>query len=175
MKIPVFVSVGSKLSPEQIKIRDNIFGVMAEMNLEERTVGRSDYPVAHPTREVIVLAKHCAGALILGFPEYHFDKGERANPPGANEPFTSLVDTYWSTPWNQIEAGVCATLGLPMLIFRDPKLQSEMNGIFEQGATSLFIQDMPTLDKWEIRRNTMREVLYNWRSEIHSYYYGVHK
>ena len=174
MKIPVFVSVGSKLSDEQIQIRDNIFDLMAEMNLEERTVGRSDYPVSDPAREVIVLAKHCAGALIMGFSEYHFSSGTRANDPHSAEESTPVGDTYWSTPWNQIEAGVCLSLGLPTLIFKDSKLQVAANGVFEPGATGLFIQDMPSLDKWDMRRSTVREVLYSWRSEIQRFYYGVH-
>lgn len=43
---------------------------MHRYNLEPRALGRSDYPTELPLREVLVIAKHCAGGIILGFEQY---------------------------------------------------------------------------------------------------------
>src|SRR5437660_3411049 len=36
-------------------------------NLEPRAPGRSDYPTELPLREVLLVARHCSGGVILGF------------------------------------------------------------------------------------------------------------
>jgi hypothetical protein len=46
-----------------------------EFNLEPRALGRSDYPAEFPLREVLVIAKHCAGGIVLGFEQFHFTAG----------------------------------------------------------------------------------------------------
>ena len=56
MQIPVFVSVGSRLSSEQVQLRDHLYHLLREMSLDLRTVGTSDYPSDNPLREVSVLA-----------------------------------------------------------------------------------------------------------------------
>jgi len=42
-----------------------------EFNLEPGALGRSDYPAEFPLREVLVIARHCAGGIILGFEQFH--------------------------------------------------------------------------------------------------------
>ena len=102
-----------------------------------------------------------------------FPTGRRVAARGSLEDYHDISATYWSTQWNQIEAGVCAALDLPMLIFRESKLHS--SGVFEVGATSLFIQEMPTSDQWAVKRNAIREMMFSWRSDIQGHYYGARK
>lgn len=148
MKIPVFVScrdVG-RLSHEQQGVHEALVGILHDMNLQARTVGRSDYAIDSPLREVLVLARHCAGGLILGF-----DEGKGSH-----------------TPWTQLESGIMYALGLPLLVFREGSVQG---GIFDLGTTSLFVQRMPSLDEVTTSKDLLREVFQTWRSRVQKTYY----
>ena len=67
MKIPVFVSCPTTLREEKQLGRKIILDELDRLELEPRALGASDYPTDLPLREVYVLAKHCAGGVILGF------------------------------------------------------------------------------------------------------------
>ena len=67
MKIPVFVSSPTKLNIAQEQVRGQVFSMLDEYGLEPRALGQSDYPTRLPLREVVTIAKHCAGGLVLGF------------------------------------------------------------------------------------------------------------
>ena len=75
MKIPVFVSCPTALSRKQQASRAVLMAFLSELNLEPRSLGRSDYPSELPLREVLVIARHCAGGLILGFEQFHATAG----------------------------------------------------------------------------------------------------
>jgi len=75
MRIPVFVSCPTELSKTQKDIKELIFKELEKYKLEPRTLGQSDYPIDLPLREVFVLAKHCAGALVLGFKRFIANEG----------------------------------------------------------------------------------------------------
>ena len=67
MRIPVFVSCPTSLSTKQDASRNLILAELKNCGLEPRALGRSDYPTDYPLREVLVIAKHCSGGIILGF------------------------------------------------------------------------------------------------------------
>ncbi|HST57508.1 MAG TPA: hypothetical protein VLK84_02395 [Longimicrobium sp.] len=75
MKIPVFVSCPTALNPQQDASRKLILSELARHGLEPRALGRSDYPTELPLREVLLLAKHCAGGIILGFEQFEANGG----------------------------------------------------------------------------------------------------
>lgn len=75
MKVPVFVSCPTALSPEQEAARSRIVAFLDSLNMEPRALGRSDYPTEFPLREVYVIAKHCSGGVILGFEQMRVTTG----------------------------------------------------------------------------------------------------
>src|SRR4051795_12967973 len=111
MKIPVFVSSPTSLSPSQEAARTVIIRQLDDNDLEARTLGRSDYPTELPLREVLTIARHCAGAVILGFRQVRADAG--IIKPGTREARHIPAPIYFPTPWNQLEAGILFSLGLP--------------------------------------------------------------
>jgi hypothetical protein len=98
-------------------------------NLEPRALGRSDYPTELPLREVLVIAKHCAGGIILGFEQYRSLDG--IDKPGTGSEARRGPSVPFPTPWNQLEAGILFGLGLPLLIFRESGISG---GIFDAGG-----------------------------------------
>ena len=102
MKIPVFVSCPTLLNDSQQASRELILQELERFRLEPRALGRSDYPVDVPLREVLVLARRCAGGLILGFSQLLINAGvTKAGTPQERE-VSSIV---MPSPWNQIEGG----------------------------------------------------------------------
>jgi hypothetical protein len=75
MKIPIFVSSPTALNPEQAASREVVMCFLEELNLEPRALGRSDYPSELPLREVLVIARHCAGGIILGYEQFRASAG----------------------------------------------------------------------------------------------------
>ena len=86
-------------------------------NLEPRALGRSDYRTELPLREVLVIAKQCAGGIILCFEQYRSLDG--IDKPGTGSQARRGPSVPFPTPWNQLEAGILFGLGLPLLIFRE--------------------------------------------------------
>src|SRR6266480_7549298 len=81
MKIPVFVSCPTSLSPSQEAARTVIIQQLDDNDLEPRALGRSDYPTELPLREVLLIARHCSGGIILGFEQFRADSGMLKQEP----------------------------------------------------------------------------------------------
>ena len=85
MLIPVFVSMPNTLSRKQCAAQQLVLGELGQQGIEARTLGRTDYPTSFPLREVLTLAKHCSGGLILCFSQFEatagaWKKGTPFNP-----------------------------------------------------------------------------------------------
>ena len=75
MLIPVFVSIPNSLNSKQSVAHQLVLEELGHHGLEARTLGRTDYPTSFPLREVLTLAKHCSGGLILGFSQFEATAG----------------------------------------------------------------------------------------------------
>ena len=102
MLIPVFVSMPRSLSNEQRTVQRQVLGELGHHGIEARTLGRTDYPTSFPLREVLTLAKHCSGGLILGFSQFEATAGvwKKGTPFKANVGKNKPVQ--FPTPWNQL-------------------------------------------------------------------------
>jgi hypothetical protein len=167
MLIPVFGSSPTLLSTKQDSARRLILGELNGVGLEWRSVGQTDYPSSFPLREVLTLAKHCAGGVILGFSQFESMRG--ISKKGTVEEKRSEQRLVFPTPWNQIEAGILFALAKPLLVFRENEIAG---GIFDNGVSDVFIQQMPDGLLRGKRRKAFREVLQKFASEVHANYYA---
>jgi len=140
MKIPVFVSSPTALSPEQEDSRERIVKFLDKLNLEPRALGRSDYPTDYPLREVLVIAKHCSGGVILGFEQVRATGGLVKPGTKSEKKIKSNAPLSIPTPWNHLEAGIMFGLRLPLLIFRQ---EGVSGGVFDNGVTDVFVHTIP--------------------------------
>lgn len=168
MDIPVFVSCPTTLSEGQNASRALILRQLKRFNLESRALGRSDYPTELPLREVLLLARHCSGGLILGFEQYRSLQG--IGKPGTPE--EQKQDTRVSIPsaWNHLEAGILFGLRLPILIFRDTGITG---GVFDPGVSDVFIHEMPVVTDTSSRKAALGDVFLKWQAEVRRHYYGA--
>lgn len=167
MFIPVFGSCPTHLNERQDKILRMVWRELNRLGLEWRSLGQTDYPQKSPLTEVLTLARHCAGGLILGFSQFVTDKGTwKKGTPYAT---TQKGSVSFPTPWNQLEAGILFSLGAPLLVLREKNIAG---GIFDHGVTDLYVHDMPSWKVSKKERMRLREVFGKWSSRVHESYYG---
>jgi hypothetical protein len=167
MKIPVFVSCPTSLSPQQNSSRKLVLDELARHGLEPRALGRSDYPTELPLREVLLLARHCAGGVVLGFEQFQADTGTwKRGTPDARP---AAGPTPFPTSWNHLESGILFGLGLPLLVFKEDGISG---GIFDNGVTDVFIHPMPIPPLPRANRSGLTEVFRKWQANVRSHYYG---
>jgi len=173
MRIPVFVSSPTALNTEQEAARAILIDFLDELNLEPRALGRSDYPSELPLREVMVIARHCAGGLILGFEQFQATAGTWKRGVGKENGEKVLPkeeSVSFPTPWNQLEAGILFGLRLPLLIFKEPGISG---GVFDNGVTDVFIHKMPAGNLCAKEKSSLKEVFLKWYAKTSAHYYAI--
>lgn len=165
MRIPVFVSCPTQLTPGQEEARSLILSEMENLKLEAKSIGRSDYPIECPLREVQCLASHCAGGIILGFEQYWAEEVVQWRGSDREQ---RLKNIALVTPWNHLEAGLLFGLGLPLLVFREAGVSG---GIFDRGTTDVFVHTMPSRNGSKQEREALREVILKWQAKVQDCYY----
>src|SRR5262245_29146767 len=171
MKIPVFVSCPTSLNKEQEAARFVLMQFLDELNLEPRALGRSDYPSELPLREVLVIAEHCAGGVVLGFEQFQATSGVWKRGLGLEAGERMLADketVSFPTPWNHLEAGILFGLGLPLLIFRESTVTG---GVFDNGVTDVYIHKMPSPSITTEGKGSLKEVFLKWHAKVSARYY----
>jgi hypothetical protein len=169
MKVPVFVSCPTALSPEQETTRTKIVSFLDELNLEPRALGRSDYPTEYPLREVYVIAKHCSGGVILGFEQIRVTAGLLKPGTSSQKSITAKTPISIPTAWNHLEAGIIFGLRLPLLIFRESTVSG---GVFDNGVTDVFVQTIPAGTWSKSDEKALKEVFLKWHAKVREYYYN---
>jgi hypothetical protein len=167
MKIPIFVSSPTQLNKDQERARTLIVNELGNLGMEPRALGRTDYPSDFPLREVLVIAKHCSGDVILGFEQFYTKSGIWKR--GTNEEKKNTTDVCFPTPWNQLESGILFSMGLPLLVFKE---ESISGGVFDSGVTDVFIHKMPMGRISKSNQEALKEVILNWQRKVRSHYYG---
>lgn len=166
MHIPIFVSRPTSLNPQQRTFAEYVCGVLEDLGLDTRTLGRTDYPTYNPLREVFSIAKHCSGALILGFIQCECTAG--VSKPGTEQQKALRDPVVFPTPWNQLEAGIAYSLRLPILVFREHGING---GIFDPGVSDIFVHEMPRIPITEEKKEEVREVCLKWQAAVRGHYY----
>ena len=169
MRVPVFVSAPSpdNLSPGQEQSAAIIQKLVNRYKLDWRALGRSDYPNDLPLKEVLRMVRHCSGGIILGFEQFRATKGVSKRGSPKAKVANSVVS--FPTPWNQLEAGILFSSGLPMMIFREPGISG---GVFDVGTSEVFIHQMPTTTMPTQALDDLDSVFQNWVARVRRHYYG---
>jgi hypothetical protein len=149
MKIPVFVSSPTKLNADQQRVREAVLLVLDSFGLEPRALGQSDYPTTLPLKEVLSIARRCAGALILGFEQHYAPSIEIRRGCSVDQGGGKGKNVCYPTPWNQLEAGILFALGLPQLVFKEPGITG---GIFDHGSLTFYPFDAGLRWHWKNER-----------------------
>jgi len=165
VKIPVFLSRPTTLSHEQEASCGQIQEVLESLQLEPRTLGRSDYSTSNPVNEVLAIARHCAGGVVLGFKQYYAETLiSKVGTSNAQE----LPQAYLPSPWNHLEAGILVALGLPLIVLKEEGIGG---GVFDAGALDVFVQRLPTFPWDSATREGLYGVFLKWQTSVRTLYY----
>ena len=167
MQIPVFVSCPTRLNDAQNTARECILAELSRLHLEPRALGRSDYPTELPLHEVYLLAKHCAGGLILGFEQFLADAG--ITKRGTDEEKRTDRSRPFPSSWNHLEAGILFAIGLPLLVFREEGIDG---GVFDRGVTDVFVHKMPVPPLAPDQQDALTDVFLKWQTSVRNAYYA---
>ncbi|SOD99462.1 hypothetical protein [Blastococcus haudaquaticus] len=182
-RIPVFASVPSKLDEQQVASKRYIYGRLAEVGLEPRTVGASDRGMYNPLHEVRTLARHCAGGIILGYTQISAKRAYgKTNDLDGMVIETVIREYHAPTPWNQLETGILFGLGLPLFVLKQDRITG---GVFDEGASDVLVHPMPMPGKsWDkARPDDLKNpdacigfdaALLRWQGLVRSQYYRDH-
>jgi hypothetical protein len=167
--IPVFVSTPNALSAEQDKAHRFLLGELGQLGFEARTLGRTDYPTSFPLREVLTLAKHCSGGVVLGFSQFEATAGVAKKGTPYKRTIKKGMSECFPTAWNHLEAGILFALDVPLLVFREHGISG---GVFDNGVTDLFVHPMPKIDVEYTDKKALRAVFHKWSAQVRAHYYG---
>jgi len=98
---------------------------------------RADYPSSGSLGEVQRIVAGCAGAIVFGFGELQVRDGVWRAGTRDEAP---VVGQTFPTDWSQLEAGMAAMIGLPILVVAEPGLAA---GIFDGRLGDHQIHRMP--------------------------------
>jgi hypothetical protein len=182
-RIPVFASVPSKLDGPQGASKRYIYGRLAEVGLEPRTVGASDRGIYNPLHEVRTLARHCAGGIILGYTQISARRAFAKTNDIEGLVVQTVIKKYTApTPWNQLETGILFGLGLPLFVLKQDKISG---GVFDEGASDVLVHPMPMPGRsWDTSEpedlknpdacNGFDAALLRWQGLVRAQYYSDH-
>ena len=114
----------------------------------------------------MTIARHCAGGIILGFGQFRADQGVSKHGTALERAIAEPV--VFPTPWNQLEAGILFSLGLPLMVFREPGIGG---GVFDPGVTDVFIHPMPRAGMGAPEKQGLRAAFLKWQSAVRAVYY----
>ena len=121
----VFVSRPSVLTASQEAMWRLVEDTLKRSGAEIVTLARSDYPPVGVLADVRRAMADCNGMVVLGVRQLVILAGSWR--PGTPEE-RPADGRALSTPWNQVEAGVAAALGLPVFVAREPGV---VGGVFD--------------------------------------------
>lgn len=123
MKPRVYISVGSAATPEQRQASDTIFRSLETTGLSPRQMERNEWTAEQPLRGIRRVIEQCHGIVVIAFERYRFQAGTERQKDGGTK---QLTDVCMTTVWNQIEAAMGYTNGLPLLVIAE-------NGLLDDG------------------------------------------
>jgi uncharacterized protein YjbI with pentapeptide repeats len=152
----VFLSKPGILDNQQRQFVHSISSMLEEQDMVCEALERSEYPKFGTLAEVRRLMGGCAGAVIFGFVQLRVLYGVWRS--GTAEE-TRVKDVQLPTPWNQIEAGMAATYGLPVLVVCQPGVDS---GIFDfddlDDSDRIYRVELPVDDSF----HSFQDCFANW-------------
>jgi pimeloyl-ACP methyl ester carboxylesterase len=122
--VPVFLSVGGGRTEHQEAFVKDIKGHCLSKGLEAKTVDEYGSTNRTPLKDVEYRMERCYGAVVLAFERTRIELG--VSRPGAGEKLEQrLQNVRLPTVWNQIEAAMAYSRGLPLLVLVEHGLQGE--------------------------------------------------
>nr|WKN38286.1 hypothetical protein K4G66_06170 [Tunicatimonas sp. TK19036] len=158
----IFVSVGGTATEKQESFVQAIEDRLRSENLVPTTVGRNTFSSDSPIKAVIECMNESSGAIIIALERTYFPHGLEKRG-GTKE--KELSEKKYATPWNQIEAALAYSNGLPIMVIVEEGVQEE--GLLEKGY-DWYVMSVKS-DPSTLNSNEFNGVLSSWKRKVESY------
>jgi len=155
----VFVSVGSNLSSRQNTLVDALEDQLRRIELSPHTVGRNNFSSKAPLDAVTDLMNTCSGVVIVALERFYFPRGEERRGSSKHQ---MLTEISLPTPWNQIEAAMAHSRGLPLLVIIDERLRQD--GLL--GMANGWYVHVVDVESETFNSPAFTQVLSDWRTRL---------
>jgi hypothetical protein len=157
--IDVFLSVGGTATDEQEKFICAVEDRLRSEGLAPHTVGRNTFSSDAPLKTVTDLMDKCSGTVVIALERMYFSSGlEKRGGPKES----ALEEIRLPTPWNQIEAAMAYSRGLPLMVIVEEGLKSE--GLLEHGY-DWYVQWVKP-EASALNTNEFNGVLASWKRKM---------
>jgi hypothetical protein len=159
MSLDIFLSVGTTYNDKQEEFVKTIEKYLESNGLSSKTLGRSVFSSEQPLKAVEGCMKKCAGTVILAFERTCIENGKekRGSPKEV-----ALNNVNLPTVWNQIEAAMSYSFGLPLLVLVEHGLKNE--GLLEKGY-DWYVKEI-SLDKSTLFETEFVGVFSDWKKRV---------
>jgi hypothetical protein len=118
----VYISIGSAAISSHRRAADTIFRSLETAGLSPRQMEKNEWTAEQPLRGIKRVIEQCHGIVVIAFSRYRFPSGAERQKDGSEK---QLVDVGITTVWNQIEAAIGYTRGLPLLVIAEHGLLAD--------------------------------------------------
>jgi len=124
----VFVSVGTTATDPQERFVRAIEERLRSEGLTPHTLGRDTWSADAPLKVVTELMDRCVGVVVIALERAFYPAGTERRGGGDE---AAVVNVKLPTSWNQIEAAMAYTRGLPIMVIAETGIKSE--GLIDRG------------------------------------------
>lgn len=157
-KKTIFFSMPGYMSKEDELTIKAYRDYLRSRNYEVEMYTRDTYPRFGQLSQVKASIERCGGMVAFGTKQTHIKEGTyRPGMTGEKQ----LADCWLSTPWNELEVGMAAMKGIPILLVKD---ESIVEGIFDDVISESFVTTLYSKDR--INDLDSNRVLNQWLSGL---------
>lgn len=159
MTTNVYLSVGRGYTVAYQGFVEEFERHLSAVGLTSQTVGRNYYKNQEPLKAIADCMRDCSGAVVLAFERVRITDG--IDMPGGTAEVT-LRDAKIPTVWNQIEAAMAYSLGLPLLVVVQQGLRQE--GLLDNGYQWYVVTE--PFDSSLFSKPSFTGVLTHWKKQV---------
>jgi hypothetical protein len=139
----VFISKPGCLDHCQQQLVASLRAKLDKERMIPEMLDRADYPQFGAMAEVQRSMSRCSGVVLFAFRQLEIRDGVWRLDTADEK---HITDLFWSTPWIQIEAGMAAMHGLPILVLCQRGIDG---GIFDLASNDPLLYRAFMDDDWE--------------------------
>ncbi|MBO6186807.1 MAG: hypothetical protein J6O88_19330 [Chryseobacterium sp.] len=158
----IFISVGGTSNTEQETFVKAVEDRLTSENLLPNTVGRNKFSADAPLKAVKELMDEGSGLIVIALERTYYENGLESR--GGNKEKV-LQNIKYTTPWNQIEAGMAYVKGLPILVIIEDGIKIE--GLLENGYDWYVLTVQP--NQSSLSTKEFNGVLSSWKEKVEKY------
>lgn len=155
----VFLSVGGTANDRQEAFVTALEQRLRAEGLVPNTVGRNTFSSDAPLTTVERLMSACSGTIVVALERTYFPQGVQKRGGDKEQ---AMGETRLATPWNQIEAAMSYSRGLPLLVLVQEGIREE--GLLEPGY-DWYVHAVP-LDVSALNSQAFNGILASWKEKL---------